>query len=460
MKFSLALFSFAISEAIAQTIPLKTLAAGVGRYFGCEIGQEALSDTNLTALTAAQCSVTTPENEMKWDATEPTQGVFTFTAGDAIVSFAEANGISVRGHNLVWSSQLPSCKQYFTRVTSTNWTNATLIAAMTNHITNVVTHYKGKVIHWDVVNEPFNGDGSYVSDVFYNTIGPEYIPIALQAARAADPTVKLFINDYNLDYSSAKLTAMVNLVTSLHARGIPIDGIGSESHLIVGNVSPSGYASTIAQMAAAFPGVLVAITELDIRMPTPATTANLNQQETDYYSVVSACVQYSACIGVETWGISDKYSWIPSTFSGYGAALPYDANFVPKPAVTGIVNGFGSVSATSSTTTTTTTTTATTKTTTTTTTTTTTATTTKTTTVITTTTTSPTTTTTTTTTKNPTTTTTTTITTAPTTTTATTGGSCSVKWGQCGGILWTGPTCCIASTCTPQAGNPYYSQCL
>ncbi|KAJ3126706.1 hypothetical protein HK100_010106 [Physocladia obscura] len=336
MKLSFVLFSIMASNAIAQTTPLKTLASRVGKYFGCEIGQEALSDTQLTALTAAQCSVTTPENEMKWDATEPSQGVFTFTAGDAIVSFAAANGISVRGHNLVWGSQLPSW------VTNTAWTNATLIAAMTNHITNVVTHYKGKVIHWDVVNEPFNGDGSYASDVFYNTIGSEYIPIALKAARAADPNVKLFINDYNLDYSSAKLTAMVNLVKSLHARGIPIDGIGSESHLIVGNVSPSGYASTIAQMAGAFPGALVAITELDLRMPTPASAANLAQQETDYYSVVSACVQYSACIGVETWGISDKYSWISSTFSGYGAALPYDANFNPKSAVTGIVNGFAS----------------------------------------------------------------------------------------------------------------------
>ncbi|KAJ3209404.1 hypothetical protein HDU83_008193 [Entophlyctis luteolus] len=405
---------------VAQSVPFKTLAAAKGKYFGCAATLSETQNSSIAALMKSECSLTTPGNEMKWDATEPSQNTFTFADGDAVVAFAQANNMSVRGHNLVWHSQLP------TWVSSGTWTNATLQAAMVNHITNVVSHYKGKVIHWDVVNEPFNDDGTYRQTIFYDTIGPQYIAIALQAARAADPNVKLFLNDYNLDYTGAKANAMVSLVKSLIAQGVPIDGIGSESHLIVGSVN--SYAAALTTLASA--GVSVAITELDIRTTTPETTAASAQQQTDYQTVVAACVATSACIGVETWGITDASSWIPSVFSGYGAALPYDANYQPKSAVTGIVLGFGGSTASATTTTAakaTSTTTTTVKTSTT-------------------------------TTAAAKTTTSTTATSAKTSATTAASGSCSALYGQCGGSNWTGPTCCVSSTC--KYSNAWYSQCL
>ena len=145
--------------------------------------------------------------------------------------------------------------------------------------------------------------------------------IALQAARAADPNAKLYINEYNIEYAGAKATSMMNLVKTLKSQGVPLDGIGLQCHFIVGSV-PTGLQSILQQFVAL--GVEVAITELDIRMTLPSTPALLAQQKTDYTTVISSCQAVDGCVGVTVWDWTDKYSWVPSTFSGQGAACPWD----------------------------------------------------------------------------------------------------------------------------------------
>ena len=193
---------------------------------------------------------------------------------------------------------------------------------------------------WDVVNgkkcfplsaaiasdidshaEPFNDDGTFGSDVFFNTLGMSYIGIALNAARAADSKAKLYINDFNIEGPGKKATAMMNLVKTLKSEGFPIDGIGFQCHFIVGEV-PSGFQQNLAAFTAL--GIEVAITELDIRMTLPSTPALLAQQKQDYDTVISACKAVEGCIGITIWDWTDKYSWVPSTFSGQGAACPWD----------------------------------------------------------------------------------------------------------------------------------------
>ena len=201
-----------------------------------------------------------------------------------------------------------------------------------------MTKYKGKLLHWDVVNEIFNEDGTWRNSVFYKTLGEDFVAIAFNKARAVDPSVKLYINDYNTDAINAKSTALYNLVKKLVAQGVPIDGVGFQSHIIVGQV-PTDYQANFERFAVL--GVDVAITELDIRTNTPATAAALAQQEIDYKNAVLACVNVPKCVGITVWGFTDKHSWIPTTFPGEGAALPYSDCYKPKPAYNGIVAALG-----------------------------------------------------------------------------------------------------------------------
>ncbi|KAI0636067.1 endo-1,4-beta-xylanase C precursor [Trametes polyzona] len=313
---------------------LHTLAKAAGKlYFGTATDNPELSDTAYVAKLSdnKEFGQITPGNSMKWDATEPSRGTFTFTNGDVVANLAKKNGQLLRGHNCVWHNQLPSW------VANGQFTAADLTDVIQTHCGTVVGHYKGQIWRedsWDVVNEPFNDDGTWRQDVFYNTLGTSYVSIALKAARAADPNAKLYINDYNIEQSGAKSTAMLNLVKQLIADGVPIDGVGFQSHFVVGQI-PGTFQQTLEQFTAL--GLEVAITELDIRMTLPATDALLAQQQKDYQTVVQTCMNVKGCVGVTIWDWTDKYSWVPSTFSGQGAALPWDENFNKKPAYSGIV---------------------------------------------------------------------------------------------------------------------------
>ncbi|KAF9478336.1 hypothetical protein BDN70DRAFT_895819 [Pholiota conissans] len=314
-----------VSSALLLTIPLASaqlnLWAKANRkiYFGTATDNPELTDAPyLKQLRNTQdFGQLTPASRvllfMKWFATEPSRGNFTFDDGDAIVKLAKKNGQLVRGHNCVWHSQLADW------VTAGNFDNATLSSIVQTHCHTLVKHYKGDISY--PLEEPFNDDGTFRETVFYNTIGPSYIPLALRAARAADPKAKLYINDYNIEGLSAKSTGMLNLVKQLKKDRVPIDGIGIQGHLIVGQVP-----TTIKENLQAFVklGVEVAITELDIRMNLPVTADLLAQQKKDYETVISACKAVKGCVGITIWDWTDKYSWVPGVFSGQGAPLPWD----------------------------------------------------------------------------------------------------------------------------------------
>jgi endo-1,4-beta-xylanase len=316
--------------ATAAGSTLKAAAEAQGKYFGTEVTGSMISNATITNLAGQQFDMVTPGNEMKWDTTEPSNGSFNFGPGDGVVSFARAHGMRVRGHNLVWQNQLPS------------WVSGLPLnqvqQAMESHITTEVSHYKGQIFAWDVVNEPFNGDGSLVSDVFDRAMGSGYIADALRTAHAADPGAQLYLNDFSIEGENTKSNAMFSLVQSLLAQGVPINGVGFESHFILGQV-PSSMLANMQRFAAL--GVNVAVTELDDRIQLPATAANLNQQAADYATVVRDCLQVSRCVGVSQWGVGDADSWIPGAFSGFGAATMFDQNYQPKPAFSSALSALG-----------------------------------------------------------------------------------------------------------------------
>lgn len=181
--------------------------------------------------------------------------------------------------------------------------------------------------------------------------------------------------------------------------GVKIDGVGFQAHFSVGTVPSRSSLASVLQSFTAL-GVEVAYTEADVRIQLPTSATTLAQQSTDFQNLAGSCVDTAGCVGFTIWDWTDKYSWVPSTFSGYGAALPWDENFVKKPAYDGLLVGLGGTVTTATTTATSTT------------------------------------------------------TSATATSTAT-----SPHWGQCGGNGWTGPTVCASPwTCTHV--NDWYSQCL
>ncbi|MBB5897899.1 endo-1,4-beta-xylanase [Kutzneria kofuensis] len=310
--------------------PLRSLAEAKGKYIGTELTGNMVYNSTVTSLAAGQFDMVTPGNEMKWDTTEPSNGSYNFGPGDTIVSFAQSHNMRVRGHNLVWHSQLPG------------WVNGVprnqVQGVMESHITAEVSHYKGKIYAWDVINEPFNEDGSLRQDAFYNAMGSGYLADAIRTAHAADPSAVLYINDYNIEGENAKSNALYSLAQSMLAQGVPLGGIGLEGHFIVGQV-PSSMLANMQRFAAL--GLDVAVTELDDRVQLPASSGSLQQQATDYATVINDCLAVTRCPGVSQWGVGDADSWIPGTFPGQGAATMYDSNYQPKPAYNSTATALG-----------------------------------------------------------------------------------------------------------------------
>ncbi len=318
----------------AAATTLAQLATAKGIDIGVALAPNRLSEAAYQQIADNEFTLIVAENAMKWDATEPAQGQFRWTDADTVAAYAARTGKELYGHTLVWHSQLPA------------WVSAldatALRAAMLNHVTTVAARYRGQVSTWDVVNEAFsdNGDGSRRTSVFQQKLGDGYIADAFRAARAAAPDAKLCINDYSIENIGPKSTAIYNLVRDFKAQGVPIDCVGFQAHLILGQV-PGDMRANLQRFADL--GVDVRITELDVRMTTPPDATKLARQAADYRAVVENCLAVTRCQGVTVWGITDKYSWIPGVFPGQGAALLWDDNYQAKPAYAAVATALGGV---------------------------------------------------------------------------------------------------------------------
>jgi endo-1,4-beta-xylanase len=203
-------------------------------------------------------------------------------------------------------------------------------------VDSVVTRYRGRIRDYDVVNEAIADGGGggrrpASQSVWERLIGPDWIDIAFRAAAAADPGARLFYNDYGIETSSARQTAAFTLVKDLVDRGVPIHGIGFQAHFVLGSTPSAAVLSASMDRFAAL-GLEVQLTELDIRIPNPATPEKLDAQAEEYRRTVEVCIAHPACSTVVVWGLDDGNSWVPGTFPGFGAPLLFTSTFLPKPA--------------------------------------------------------------------------------------------------------------------------------
>lgn len=294
----------------------------------------------------------TAENIMKPSYLQPTQGQFFFDEADALIDFAEANGLLVHGHTLLWHAQIPTWMQNFSG-TKEQW-----LDVLKTHVSTVAGHFAGRasVVSWDVVNEAFEDAGGRYrgsaagtgSSVWYTNIGPEFIEEAFKAARAAAPDADLYYNDFSTEWNRPKLDAVVTMVKDFQARNIPIDGVGFQMH-VWGNANVATIREHLKLVADIRPAIKVKITELDVRLnygDTPlsanAYTPGLAEQHKELIKgIVEAYLEVVPAEqrgGITVWGVADVDSWINSLYGRPDWSLFFFNDMSPKPALQGFAD--------------------------------------------------------------------------------------------------------------------------
>jgi endo-1,4-beta-xylanase len=301
--------------------PLRDLAKQRGIELGTAVrGDELKRNRAYRQLVAAEFSSVTPENEMKWDAVEPSRGRFEFGPADDIVERAREAGQKVRGHTLVWHAQVPG------------WVSELgpreLRQATREHIRRVMEHFAGDVGVWDVVNEPISDRGGLRRSVFQRRLGAGFIEDAFRTARTADADAKLYLNEIGAESIGPKSNRLYEIVRDLKARGVPIDGVGFQTHANLDGL-PAGFVANMRRFRAL--GLDVAITEADVALRVPPSRADLRRQAAIYRRIVRSCLAVD-CRSLTFWGFTDGRSWISETQAGMGAATLLDAQLRPKPA--------------------------------------------------------------------------------------------------------------------------------
>ncbi len=326
------------------------VAEGLKDYFtkdgyfeiGTAIEPGSIDISSEAALMKRHFSCLTAENVMKWSSIQPTQGNFRFDNPDKIVNFAQANGMKVRGHTLVWHSQCPDWVFEKNGVTATK---DTVLNRMRKHINTVVTRYKGKVYAWDVVNEAIDdGSGTYRTSKWYNICGEDFIFEAFKAARQADPQARLFYNDYN-EVDPTKREKIYSLVSRLKAQGL-VDGFGMQGHWNIEYPSSDLIVDAINRYASL--GVELHVTEMDVSVYTsnsaPQTDYNadieskLNTAYIRYFNLFRLHKQ--KITNVTFWGITDRVSWLNNwpVAGRQNYPLLFDRSNNPKRAYFGVIN--------------------------------------------------------------------------------------------------------------------------
>jgi endo-1,4-beta-xylanase len=314
--------------------------------YGSAVRADALAtDVGYRQAIVANCDIIVPEGEMKWPDVHPARNRFDFAKADVLVDFARQNGIGIRGHTLAWYGGMP------------DWTNE--IASrheaeeeLTDHIVTVVSRYRGGIPSWDVVNEPLadwpEDANALRPSIWTKQLGPDYIPLALRTTAQVDPATRLVLNEYDVEYKgdrfAARRKALLQLLRSLRDRDVPLHAVGLQSHLFAGRaLDRDGLQAFLREVVALKLDVL--ITELDVidhDLPAGigARDARVATIARDYLQAVCEVVHPKAIL---TWGISDRYTWVPAWFKRADGLpnrpLPFDADLKPKP-LFDVIEGF------------------------------------------------------------------------------------------------------------------------
>lgn len=319
----------AVSACLEDPEPctLREVATGADFLIGAAIDSEWIQDPEYADVLAREFNSVTAEREMKWNELQPERGVFDFAAADALVAFAEANDMEVKGHTLVWDQEyLDSTPDWVLEVTDPD----ELRTVLREHFSTVLEHFGDSVDRWDVLNEPLTtvGDRWYDSH-FHKVLGPGYADELFELAHELAPDASLWLNEAAVEYNPNKAASLVVAVEGMLARGVPIDGVGLQGHLLAGAPEQSFVGDLIASLRKL--GLEVAITEIDV--PVEARSADEYSEQGDaYQQMVSECMD-AGCSEMTTWGVHDRQTWLDEFMSRDDTdPLLFDDALMPKPA--------------------------------------------------------------------------------------------------------------------------------
>ncbi len=318
--------------------PLRTYAQKLGKNIGMAVASyryDCSRDDGEAGLAGREFNIIVGENEMKFDATEPSQGNFNYGGSDAVMWVADRFDQEVRGHTLAWHQQVPTWLSKDGKKNDHNFTKRELLDILKNHIFNVVGNYKGRIREWDVCNEVLDDDQSIVRtdpdayklrpSIWATYIGEEFIDSAFVWAHQADPQAKLYINEYGAEFmGGTKTEAYFNLVKRLKASKLPIDGVGLQCHLTTGELDTLKLEKNIRRYADI--DMKCIITELDIALANPYASDALDIQAKEYGAITRVFLRNENCPSMLIWGISDNHSWRQNQ------PLMFDSNLKAKPA--------------------------------------------------------------------------------------------------------------------------------
>nr|WMX25124.1 endo-1,4-beta-xylanase [uncultured bacterium] len=306
-------------------------------YFmiGVAVNQRNVTNASQSALVKQEFNSMTAENDMKPEPTEPREGEFNWASADRIANFARQNGIKLRGHCLMWHSQIGKWMY------EDNPTKEVFFKRMRNHIHTIVNRYKDVIYCWDVVNEAITDDRNaadpYRQSPLYKIAGDEFIAKAFEYARQADPKALLFYNDYN-ECDPVKSKRIYEMVKKMKAAGVPIDGIGMQGHYNIYGPSEKEVDDAIKLYKQVVNHIHV--TELDIRINEEmggqlrfsregqTVSDSIKQHLADQYARVFRVFRNHKDVVkcVTFWNLSDRDSWLGArTYP-----LPFDTEYKPK----------------------------------------------------------------------------------------------------------------------------------
>ncbi|GAA3285510.1 endo-1,4-beta-xylanase [Nesterenkonia halobia] len=319
-------------DSLAAVAPegmvIGTIAAGGGHHADADYPDPFPDDAEYRDVLAADFSSVTPENYLKWESLRPAEGEYDFEQADAVVAWAQENGIDVRGHALFWHSQNPDWLE------DGDYSAEELHAILEDHVRTVVSRYAGCIDQWDVANEIFTGDGRLRTEenIWLRELGPGILDDVFRWAHEEDPGATLFYNDYNAEGINAKTDAYYELAAAQLERGVPVGGFGAQSHLSMQYGFDDSLQANMERFDAL--GLKTAVTEIDVRgtvgedgQMSPEDRAGAAER---YAQVLDACLAVEGCTSFTVWGTLDEHSWVPGTFPGEGDALIMEGDYERK----------------------------------------------------------------------------------------------------------------------------------